>query len=165
MTLGQLYAIAASRGIEIDDVPMRELRAVSFPEGWIAVDRCKFASETEYKCVLAHEIGHCQTGSFYNIHSTRSERELCEHRANRFAAELLVPLADLKRMMHQGLLFAEILMQIFDVTLEFIRMVLELYEYELFAAARTRVSQHEITARAIYSLLPLINAHRPFRSD
>ena len=165
MTLDQLYAIAASRGIEIDDVPMRGLRAVSFPEGWIAVDRRKFKNDTEYKCELAHEIGHCETGAFYNIHSSVSIKTLRERHANRFAEELLVPLADMKRMMHQGLLFAEILIQIFDVTLEFIRMVLELYEYELFAAARTRAPQHEITARAIYNLLPLINTHRTYRSD
>ena len=108
---------------------------------------------------------HCETNAFYNTHSPVSIKALRERHVNRFAAELLVPLADLKRMMHQGLLFAEILMQIFDVTLEFIRMALELYEYELFAAARTRVTQHEITARAVCNLLPLINAHRPFRSD
>jgi hypothetical protein len=138
VTLGQLYAIAASRGIEIDDVPMRGLRAVSFPEGWIAVDRRKFKNDIEYKCELAHEIGHIETGSFYNINSSIHERKLNERHANRFAAELLMPLSELRKAVHRGLLFNRILAHIFEVTLEFINMVLDLYEQELFAAARTR---------------------------
>ena len=165
MTLDQLYEIAASRGIEIDDFPMSELRAMSFPEGWIAIDRRKFESETEYKCALAHEIGHCETGAFYNIHTSARVRESLERLANRFAAELLVPLHALKRAMHRGLLFAEILVRIFDVTLEFIRMVLELFEREMYTAARTRAPCHVRTVHTTYSLSPIVRPDPPFRPN
>lgn len=156
MTLARLYALAAERGIEIDHYPLRVLQAVSFPEGWIAIDRQKFSNDIELKCALAHEIGHCATGSFYNIDTSVHAKALCERHANRFAAELLVPLDELKRAMHRGLLFAEILMRIFDVTPEFIRMVLELYEQELFAAARIRVAPYQIKAAAINNLMPVV---------
>lgn len=156
MTLDELYEIAASRGIEIDDVPMRGLRAASFPEGWIAVDRRKFSSDTEYKCELAHEIGHCETGSFYNLYTTARVKELNEHHANRFAAELLVPFSELRKAFHRGILFARILARMFDVTLDFINMVLELFEYELLSAARARQAAHAATEIATNNLLEFI---------
>lgn len=156
MTLAQLYAVAADRGIEIDDFPLRALRAISFPEGWIAVDRQKFSNDTELKCALAHEIGHCATGSFYGIDTSVRDKALAERYANRFAAELLVPLSELKKLMHRGILFNRLLIQIFDVTLDFINMVLELYEQELFAAARILVSPYQIKAAVINNLLPIV---------
>ena len=136
MTLEQLYEIAQSKGIEIDNVEMKALRAVAFPEGWIAIDRGKFKSDTEYKCILAHEIGHCQTGSFYNIHTHVREKELRERQANRSAAEMLVPLGELRKAMTRGISFNRILARMFDVTLEFINMVLELFEYEVMCFMR-----------------------------
>lgn len=146
MTLAQVYAIAATRGIEIDDHPMRLLRAVSFPQGWIAIDLRKFSSDTDVKCVLAHEIGHIVTGRFYNIHTTKSVRALHERHANRFAAELLVPLRELLKVFHQGFSFNRLLARMFDVTLEFIDMVLELFEQELLSAARMRIEARRISA-------------------
>ena len=157
MTVAQLYAVAADRGIEIDDFPLRELQAISFPEGWIAIDRRKFSNEAEFKCALAHEIGHCATGSFYKIDSPARDKAMSERFANRFAAELLVPLAELKKLMHRGILFNRILIQIFDVTLAFIDMVLDLFEQELFAAARIRVSPYQITAAVISNLMPFVS--------
>ena len=136
MTLDQLYQIAADRGIEIDDVPMRKLKAVSYPEKWIAINRHKFKSETEYKCALAHEIGHCETSSFYNVDARENDRYLNEHHANKYAAELLLPLSDLLHAMHKGVLFSAILARTHDVTREFADMVLELYDQELSSAAR-----------------------------
>ena len=145
MTLEQLSEVAAARGIEIDDVPMRELRAVSFPGGCIAMDRRKFASDAEYKCELAHEIGHCETGAFYNIHARNDVKCCCEYRANRHAAELLVPLDELRHALRYGLLPFHTLARIFDVTLEFIVMVFEVYEHEMCAPVHRGVTW--LTAR------------------
>ena len=142
MTLDQLRDFAYSRGIEIDDVPMQAIRAVSFPEGWIAIDSRKFQSEAEYKCELAHEIGHCLTGSFYNIHTRVSVKELNERRANRFAAEMLVPFSDLRKAFSRGISFDRILANMFDVTVEFIRMVLELFERELVSFMRGVINRN-----------------------
>lgn len=38
MTLWELYDLAEKEGIEVDCFPMREVKAVSFPQGWIAID-------------------------------------------------------------------------------------------------------------------------------
>ena len=149
MTLAQLYAVAADRGIEIDDFPLRVLRAVSFPEGWIAIDRQKYSSDVELKCALAHEIGHCVTGSFYGVDASVRVKALCERHANRFAAELLVPLRELLKVFHQGFSFNRLLAQMFDVTLEFIDMVLDLFEQEILSAARMRIEARRISASFI----------------
>lgn len=138
MTIEQLCTIARERGIKIYDYPMTELRAVALCSGHIAMDRRKFDSDTEYKCVLAHEIGHCETGTFYTVDTGTKEKDLCEYRANRAAAEMLVPLSELRKAMHKGILFANTLARMFDVTVEFAELALELFEHEIRAAARTR---------------------------
>ena len=150
MTIEQLYDIAADRNIEIDDFPLKKLRAVSISEGWIAIDRRKFASDTDYKCALAHEIGHCVTDSFYNLHTSVPVKELIERQANRYAAELLVPFSKLVHAVHcLGIMVSRTLAQMFDVTLEFIKMVLDLYEQELASPAYRR-PVWITTARATY---------------
>lgn len=143
MTLDQVRSLACSRGIEIDDVPMKAIRAMSFPEGWIAIDSRKFKSEAEYKCELAHEIGHCVAGSFYNIHTRESEKRLSERQANRFAAEMLVPFSELRKAMQRGITFNRILAQMFEVTVEFIDMVLELFEREVVSFMRRIINRRE----------------------
>ena len=137
MTIEQLHEFAHDHGIVIKDFKMRELRAVALPGGWIAIDRRKFKNDTEYKCALAHEIGHCETDSFYNENTQEHDVDLKEHYANRYAAELLLPLSELLKAMHRGALFGHILARTHDVTREFADMVLELYDNELCTAART----------------------------
>lgn len=143
MTLDQVRSLAYSKGIEIDDVPMKAIRAMSFSEGWIAIDSRKFKSEAEYKCELAHEIGHCVTGSFYNIHTRASEKRLSERKANRFAAEMLVPFSELRKAMQRGIILDRLLAQMFEVTVEFIRMVLDLFERELVSFMRRIINWRE----------------------
>lgn len=136
MTIEQLYQIASERGVKIYDAPMRGLAAVSFPQGWIAIDRRQFPTDAEYKCALAHELAHILTGSFYKLNSRERVRDLNEYYANRCAAEMLVPLAELRRAMHRGILYGHILARMFDVTRDFMDMALEIHESELSAAAR-----------------------------
>lgn len=120
---------------------MRELRAVALANGTIAIDCSRMTGDAEYKCALCHELGHCMTGSFYNVDSTEHEKELAEHRANRFAAELLVPLSKLRHIMHnRGILISRTLAMIFEVTTEFIEMVLFLFEQELASPTYRRVT-------------------------
>jgi len=136
VTIEQLYQIASERGVKIYDAPMRELCAVSFPHGWIAIDRRQFPTDAEYKCALAHELAHILTGTFYKMSAREHVRDLSEYRANRCAAEMLVPLSELRRAMHRGILYGHILARMFDVTRDFIDMALEIHESEFSAAAR-----------------------------
>jgi hypothetical protein len=91
VTLNTLYKHAEPEGIEIDGFHTRKLPSVSFPEGWIAIDTRKMHTKTEEKATLAHEIGHCETGSFYNIHSPCDIKAHHKWRANKRSYEILVP--------------------------------------------------------------------------
>lgn len=127
MTIRQLYQRAVDEGIEIDDVKMQELRAISFPEGWIAIDMRKFDSKRELKCILAHEIGHCETGSFYNIYSPFDLKAKCEYKANKRAVEILMPIDEVCKAMRIGYRSAWALAEFFDVTQAFADMALTFY--------------------------------------
>ena len=159
MTIEQLYEIADSRNIIIKDFPMQKLRAVALSGGWIAIDRRKCASDTEYKCVLAHEIGHCATDSFYTVHTSVPVKELNERQANRFAAELLVPFSKLLHAIHErGMSIVRTLAIAFDVTIEFMQMVLDLYEQELASPSYRRIAWVNALYTTVYCVPSIIQS-------
>ena len=131
MTLSALYARIIADGISIDDVQTRELKAASFPQGWILYDSSRFATGAELKCTLAHEYGHCKTGSFYNIYSPYDLKEKCEYKANKYAVYLLMPYDEVWRALHKGLWTAWALADYFDVTQDFVQMALDIYNDRL----------------------------------
>ena len=59
-------------------------------------------SDTQQRVRLAHELGHCETGSFYNRYSPYDLRERCEHRADRAASERLIPEQELDEAVALG---------------------------------------------------------------
>ena len=89
-TLEELLAYAAGQGIDVDNVPMRAIRAIAFPEGWIAVDFRKFETERELRNVIAHEIGQQMTKSFYKADAPAAVKAACERQADEWAATHLI---------------------------------------------------------------------------
>lgn len=130
MTTGDLRKLATARGINITERPMRELRAIAFPQGWIAIDPAKFHTEASYKCALAHEIGHCMTGTFYKINSPVADKERCERAANEYAARLLMPAEAVLSAFQDGQGQLSTLVTRFDVTADFAAMALDFYGME-----------------------------------
>lgn len=89
-TLEELLAYAAGHGIEVDNWPMRgTLRAFAIP-GSIAVDYSKFESMTELIRVIAHEIGHQMTKSYYKADAPAAVKAECERQADEWAAAHLI---------------------------------------------------------------------------
>ena len=125
MTLDELYDRAQQQGIEIDNFAMREIVSVSFPENWIAIDTRKIKTRAEEKVVLAHEIGHCETGSFYNIHSPFDLRERHEYKANKRSYQIPIPHAELKAAVKKGLTEIWELAEYFDVPCEYMQKAAE----------------------------------------
>ncbi len=132
MTLLSLYRRAEEQGIEIDDVPMRQIESVAYPEGWIALDSQKIETRSEEKVVLAHEIGHIETGSFYNVYSRFDLLEQHENRADKRAIQMLMPIKRLKRVLRAGIRDVWELAEYFGVTEDFVEKAMELYEDQLF---------------------------------
>ena len=128
MTLDELYVHAERLGIEVDDVPMRVVTASSYPDGWIAMDKSKIESLSEEKVLLAHEIGHIETGSFYNILSKYDLQSKCERRADKRAIQMLVPYKRLQRALRVGLRETWELAEHFEVTEDFMKKVVDFYK-------------------------------------
>ena len=80
---------------------------------------------------LAHEKGHCDTGSVYCIHTPLITKEQCEARAKRSATYSMMPLDALIAAFEGGCANVFELSEYFEVTEDFMRFALELYEQDL----------------------------------
>ena len=133
MTLAQVYQRAARKGITIDEIRTRELPAAAFPEGWIIIDPSKFETEIAFKCALAHELAHCETGSFYNVYSHYDLKYKCEYKAKKRMCEMLMPVGDVIAALRTGSNRWSLAAH-FDVTEEVVDIALALYADVLLMA-------------------------------
>ena len=124
--LQRLYETADGLGLQICYFPMENNTAISTPDGFIGMDVDRLEDSAGELVCLAHEMGHCLTGSFYTLDSDRHQRQRCEERADRWAMETLVPLNDQKRALEMGLRHHE-LAELFGVTEEFLEKCLWYY--------------------------------------
>lgn len=69
-SLNELYAIAKEKGITVLSADCPECGAISMrsPSGkcYIGMDYSVIENEQQERQYLAHEIGHCESGAFYN---------------------------------------------------------------------------------------------------
>ena len=129
MTLFRLCQLAEQFGIEIDYFTMRDTKSLALPQGWIALDTDHIESTTEAKVCLAHEMGHIETNSFYNVHSPLDVRQKHENRANKWAIKQLITEEELYEAVANGHTEIWDLADYFDVTEEFMRKAVCLYTY------------------------------------
>lgn len=119
-----LYAYAERRNIDVDWIPMRRATSLSVPLGdgyAIALDPWKLGSLAQETVCLAHELGHCETGSFYNRFAKLDVRQRHENRADKWAIRRLVPEDDLDAAMADGCNTIPALADRFGVTEPFMR--------------------------------------------
>lgn len=119
-----LYAYAENRNIDVDWVPMRRATSLSVPLGdgyAIALDPWKLGTLAQETVCLAHELGHCETGSFYNRYAALDVRQQHENRADKWAIRRLVPEDDLDAAMADGCDTIPALADRFGVTEAFMR--------------------------------------------
>lgn len=96
----------------------------------IAIDPLKLQSLSDEYCKLSHEIGHCETGAFYNKYATCDVRQKHENTADRWSIMHTLTASDLDQAVADG--YADIwsLAEYFDVTPDFMRKALCLYIYD-----------------------------------
>ncbi len=94
-----MYALAEEQGHDISDIPLQytESFSILMRDGScaIAIDRSQLKNRTDELIKIAHEIGHCETKSFYNKKSPSDIRGRHEERANRWMYKKLVPREEL----------------------------------------------------------------------
>ncbi len=124
--LTDLYRKAEELDIQVIRCPMTSLQAVSTPDNFIGIDPDKLEDREELVC-LAHEMGHCATGSFYTSDTPMTARARLEQRADRWAFRHLVPLEELKSLLRGGECRWDEAAEHFQVTEEFMRKAVAFY--------------------------------------
>ncbi len=132
MDVLELFRIADTEDIPVFYYPLPYTSSCSINSGLgksaIGIDCSKITTQAEERERLAHELGHCVTGSFYNQHSTADLRSKHERNADKWAITKLMPFDDLICAFKKG--FREVweLAEHFDVPDDFVQKALKLYE-------------------------------------
>lgn len=124
-----LYRLADERSIYVDESCPRSIVAMSvkLKDGQKIISLSDFDAErteedelpyTKLEC-FAHEMGHCETDSFYGFYSSLETRGKHEYRANKWAINYVVPFDELCRAVSKGNRELWQLAEYFDVSPEF----------------------------------------------
>lgn len=84
MSLEDLYRYADYQNIDVYHLPCGDC-AFAMPPNVVVVDPASVNKE-----ILAHEIGHIQTGGFYSLSSDKETIRKCEEEATRFGINLII---------------------------------------------------------------------------
>lgn len=102
----ELYQAAQDDNIPIIllDIPENGSMCIQTEERhcYIGMDYGILEDESSRRVHLAHELGHCKTGAFYNRWAARDLRQKHEHRADKWAIERTIPAAELDEAVADG---------------------------------------------------------------
>lgn len=88
---------------------------------FVLMDYSLIESGANEKVHLAHELGHCATGSFYNPYTTLNNRKKHENKADKWAIEQLISAEALDAAVADGHTEIYDLAEYFGVTEDFMR--------------------------------------------
>jgi Zn-dependent peptidase ImmA (M78 family) len=129
VTNDDLYGIAERRGHVVVCESLTETPSLSLQTNkrcYIAIDqRLNVQQERE---ALAHELGHCEYGGFYNRYSKYDIRAKAERRADKWAFAKLVPYGQLMQAVRHGVTEVWDLAELFDVSCEFMQRAIAYYK-------------------------------------
>ena len=129
----ELYRYAEQQDIDVDWVSMELATSLSVPlpggQYAIAINPWKMDSLAMETVCMAHELGHCETGSFYNPYAVCDVRRKHENRADKWAIRRLVPRAEYESALDDGCTTISALAERFGVTPEFMKKAVCLYTY------------------------------------
>ena len=138
MELRTLYDLAAQQNIEVIPFPLPQNGSMSVMSDTgccaIGMDESIRDGSIQERIHLSHELGHCLTGSFYNIYAAIDCRQRHENRADKWAIQALIPVEDLDEAIACGCTEVWDLADRFGVTEDFIRKALCYYVHGNLAA-------------------------------
>lgn len=129
MTAQSLAEFAQNRGHEVAYLPLHSMASFSVEDaqGCHVVLSSAIHGTAEKEC-LAHELGHCEYGGFYNRYSPYDIRAKAERRADKWAFSKLVPYGQIMAAIKQGITEVWELAEYFDVSTEFMSKALAYYK-------------------------------------
>ena len=128
-----LYNEAEKENVVIDEFPLDKRVSFSLMDNdgdcYIAINPLALESAQHEKMVLAHEMGHCLTGSFYNRYATCDIRQRHENHADKWSFSQLVPEEELNEAVSAG--FTEVwqLAEYFDVPESYMARACHWYKF------------------------------------
>lgn len=128
-----LYELTEDSDIDVDWFTMRRAESLSceLPDGkqCIAIDPWKMETIADETVSLAHELGHCKTGSFYNRYTKYDVIQKHENTANKWAIQHMISEDELNAAISHGHTEIWDLAEHFNVTEDFMRMTICWYLY------------------------------------
>lgn len=138
MNAHDLYVLARQQNIEVIETNLPENGSLSIMDDsgncYIGIDESVMDGGALEIVHMAHELGHCLTGSFYNRHTRFDVRQRHENRADKWAIRQTISVDDLDAAIASG--YTEIwqLAEYFSVTEQFMRKAICLYVHGNVAA-------------------------------
>lgn len=133
MDTTELYQEARDSDIPIIllDIPKTGSMCIQSESGrcYIGMDYGILPDEADRRVHLAHELGHCKTGAFYNRWATCDIRQKHENRADKWAIEHMVPVDKLDDAVASGHTDLWDLADYFGLTEDFMRKAVCWYTY------------------------------------
>ncbi|MCM1233982.1 MAG: ImmA/IrrE family metallo-endopeptidase [Ruminococcus flavefaciens] len=133
-----LYQYAEDQAVQIYWFSLDCAESLSYQDEdgdcFIAMNPWHLSTIGEEKVKLAHELGHCCTGSFYNRWAAFDIREKYENRADKWAVKHLIPENELDEAIASGCTDLWSLAEHFDVTQDFMRKAVCWYTHGNLAA-------------------------------
>lgn len=131
-TLTSLYRCAERKGIQVHEFPLPQSASISIEDGdqcYIGIDRAQIQTEADERTRLAHELGHCVTGSFYSRYTAVDCRQRHENRADKWAIRRLISASDLDAAVANGYTELWQLADLFGVTEDLIKKAVCYYTH------------------------------------
>lgn len=131
MEILRLYDIARQHNIEVVECPLPHNGSISIMgengKCYIGIDESVMDGHALERVHVGHELGHCETGSFYSIHTAVDCRQRHENKADKWAVKKLIPVEELDKAVADG--FTEIweLAELFGVTEQFMQKAICYY--------------------------------------
>lgn len=127
----ELYDLAEAHKVPVYWFDLQSTKSLSCRledgGGAIAMNPWSMTSLADEKVKLAHELGHCETGAFYNRYSSFDLRAQHERRADKWAIKKLIPKDELYAAISNGHTDVWDLAEYFNVTEDFMKKAIEFY--------------------------------------
>ena len=143
MELEALYQLVEDLDISVCEgsFPYSKCLAIVDDKGdcAIAIDPSQFDTRKEEKVALAHDLGHCITGSFYTRDTPHDLRVRYENRATKKAVFMLIPFDMLIDAIESPWNSIYDLAEHFGVSEDFMRNAVKIYEPALRKAYQNKI--------------------------
>lgn len=128
MSLDDLYRLAEQKGHDIVRFDLPESGSVSlYMDGKCVIGIDPHLSGSDELERVAHEMGHCETGTFYSPDTDASTKARCEFKARKWAAEHIIPMEEIFQAFRDGSRNTWELAEHFGISEETVSVMLRYY--------------------------------------